>query len=161
MLSIRIEPDRSEIRIMKAVARALISLNGAPTYVGQPATGYNCEFDIVDLQGKNVLWCTSSAESWWHGFMENRTYVLAVAGEKEVARIIRSGFLGRRCVIIVDGVEVPYSSDTISLPGATIGIDRNSPGVEARVTDAQHTAAYLGIAFYMWARQCLDDAYNG
>ena len=160
MIAIEVRSDPADWRIIKAVGRADIYLDGALKYKGRPKTGFNSEGEIIDLDDRPVL-RSSLTGSRWKAFLENPTYIIQTAAGAELAQIKYRGFAGWKCAIAIGGqaFSCPQTGGVV-LPGAAFRVSETPLEVRATVSDNEHFLAYLGIAFCLWMKRGVDDAYS-
>jgi len=161
MLAIEVRADPA-FRIMRAAGHADIYLNGVLQYKGRPKTGYSCEGEITDLEGFLVTRCSSFAANWWRASLDHRTYVIQDDVGTELARIRRHGFFGCDCDISIEGQELSCPPrGEIVLPGAVLTISPQPLEVRGTLSDENHLPGSMGIAFFLWMKRAIDDAYTG
>ncbi len=162
MLAIEVRADPADFRIMRAAGHAHIYLNGVLQYKGRPKTGYSCEGEITDLEGYLVTQCSSFAANWWRASLDHRTYVIQSDVGTELARIRRHGFFGHDCAISIEGQEFscPQRGEIV-LPGAILTVSPQPLEVRITLSDENHLLGYMGIAFFLWMKRRIDDAYTG
>lgn len=162
MITLEVRSDPADHRIVRAAGHAQIYLNGSLKYQGRPKTGHSCEGDIVDSDGYLVTRCYSVPATWWRAMLDQRTYVIQNDRRAELARIKRHGFFGHDCDIVIEGrtFSCQRRGDLV-LPGATLTVSGQPLEVRGTISDENHLLASIGIAFFLWTKRAIDDAYNG